>query len=133
MVSLESPESQMAALMPRDAADAERMVGQLIEQLEQGGVRRVIARLAAAWERGDLAELGDYERWCECVVSDEDRAQMRRLNDDRNPALADAIEALHRDGRSVFAAVGALHMTGAQALPALLQKRGFQVLRVALP
>lgn len=132
VVSLESPESQMAALIPRDAAGAQRMVVQMIEQLEQGDVRRAVARLAAAWERGDLAELGDYERWCECVVSDEDRAQMRRLNDERNPALADAIEALHRDGRSVFAAVGALHMTGAQALPALLQQRGFRVERVAL-
>ncbi len=132
VVSLESPESQMAALVPRDAAGAERMVTQMLEQLEQGGTRRVVARLADAWARGDLVAIGDYERWCECVAGDEDRAQMQRLNDDRNPALADGIEALHRDGRSVFAAVGALHMTGAQALPALLQRRGFAVERVAL-
>jgi hypothetical protein len=57
---------------------------------------------------------------------------MQTLNDDRNPALADGIEALHRDGRGVFAAVGALHMTGAKALPTLLQQRGFTVRRVAL-
>lgn len=132
VVSLESPEAQMAALIPRDAAGVERFVEQMLEQLEQGRVQGVIARLAAAWERGDLAELANYERWCDCVASDDDRAQMRRLNDDRNPALADAIEALHRDGRKVFAAVGALHMTGAQALPALLAQRGFKVERVAL-
>lgn len=132
VVSLESPEAQMAALIPRKAADVERMVTQMLEQLEQGSVQRVITRLAAAWERGDLAEIGDYERWCECIASDDDRLQMQRLNDDRNPLLADGIEALHRDGRQVFAAVGALHMTGAKALPALMRQRGFTVVRVAL-
>jgi uncharacterized protein len=132
VVSLESPELQLAALIPRDADEARQMVSQMLEQLEQGAAQRGMARLAAAWERGDLAEIADYERWCDCVTSEDDRAQLRRLLDDRNPALADGIEALHRDGRSVFAAVGALHMTGAKALPALLQQRGFSVQRVAL-
>lgn len=132
VVSLESPESQLAALLPRDAAEGERMVEQMIGQLENGGSQRVITRLAAAWERGDLAELGDYERWCDCIASEDDRTQMRHLVDDRNAGLADGIEALHRDGRKVFAAVGALHMSGARALPALMKQRGFAVERMAL-
>jgi uncharacterized protein YbaP (TraB family) len=132
VVSLESPESQMAALIPRAAADARRMVTQLLEQLEQGVAQRGIARLAAAWERGDLADLADYERWCECITGDDDRRQMHRLLDERNPGMAAGIEALHREGRTVFAAVGALHMTGSKALPLLLQQRGFGVERVAL-
>jgi len=132
VVSLESPESQMAALIPRAAAEAERMVAQMLDQLEQGVALRGMARLAAAWERGDLADLADYERWCECITSDDDRRQMHRLLDDRNPGLAAGIEALHRDGRTVFAAVGALHMTGGKGLPVLLQQRGFGVERLAL-
>jgi uncharacterized protein YbaP (TraB family) len=132
VVSLESPELQLAALIPPDAAGAERLVAEMVEQIEQGSTQRIIGRLAAAWERGDLAEIGDYERWCDCVASADDRAQLRRLNDDRNPALADGIEALHRGGRSVFAAVGALHMTGDKALPALLAQRGFSVERLTL-
>ena len=55
---------------------------------------------------------------------------MRRLNDDRNPALAQRIDALHGQGRRVFAAVGALHMTGAQALPRLMAERGYRVERI---
>ena len=132
VVSLETPEAQMAALIPRAAADARRMVAQLLEQLEQGVAQRGIARLAAAWERGDLADLADYERWCECITGDDDRRQMHRLLDERNPGMAAGIEALHREGRAVFAAVGALHMTGSKALPLLLQQRGFGVERVAL-
>jgi hypothetical protein len=90
----------------------------------------VLQRLAQAWETGDLAALEDYERWCECAATDADRDFLRKLNDERNAPLADAIEAQHQQGRRVFAAVGALHMTGPQSLPRLLAQRGFKVERV---
>ena len=54
----------------------------------------------------------------------------RRLNDERNPGLAAGIDKLHRDGKRVFAAVGALHMTGPKALPTLLANMGYKVERV---
>lgn len=131
IVSLETPEQQLDALMPRTAAELEQAVSSTLEQLEKGSARRAIARLAAAWERGDLDELAAYERWCECILDDATRKQMVRLLDERNPGLADRIEALHRDGARVFAGVGALHMVGPKALPALLRAKGFQVERVA--
>ena len=89
-----------------------------------------MARLAQAWESGDLQALEDYERWCECAATDAERAFMRKLNDERNTPLAAGIEAQHQAGRRVFAAVGALHMTGPQSLPRLLQQRGFKVERI---
>lgn len=130
IVSLETPELQIDALMPRTAAELQHTIGSALDQLERGSARRTIARLAAAWERGDFDELAAYERWCECVLDAGDRRQMARLLDERNPGLADRIEALHRDGARVFAGVGALHMVGPQALPALLRAKGFQVERV---
>ena len=51
--------------------------------------------------------------------------------DDRNPGLADGIDRLHREGRRVFAAVGALHMAGPRGLLRLLAARGFTVERLA--
>ena len=131
MVSLETPESQFAALMPKDADEMIKAIGDALEQLDKGDTRRAIARLAQAWARGDLAELAQYERWCLCVQDDADRRQLARMIDDRNPLLAERIEALHREGRKVFAGVGALHMVGTQALPTLLRARGFTVERVA--
>lgn len=131
VVSLENVELQRAALVPDNPADAQAVVEQNLKQLEDQTSRRVVERLVAAWERGDLETLGRYEAWCECTASEEERAFMRRLNDDRNPHLADRIAALHAQGRRVFAAVGALHMTGDQPLPRLLAERGFRVERVA--
>ena len=88
-------------------------------------------RLAVAWEQGDVAALEDYEKWCECAADEADRAALRKLNDDRNAPLADGIENQHRQGSRVFAAVGALHMTGPQSLPRLLEQRGFKIERVS--
>ena len=110
-------------------------VGRLAWAFPGPNVSAALHRLALAWERADLAALASYEDWCECARDEAERAFSKRLNDDRNPGLADAIARLHNGGQSVFAAVGALHMTGPQALPALLRARGFklQALRWARP
>jgi uncharacterized protein YbaP (TraB family) len=133
IVALETVEEQMAALLPGSPKETERFVEQALAQLQSGAARRATRRLAQAWADGKLDDLAAYEQWCECVKTDEDRATLRRLNDDRNPALASRIERLHAQGKPVFAGVGALHMTGPRALPLLLQQRGFQVERVAFP
>jgi uncharacterized protein YbaP (TraB family) len=130
VVALETAAQQKSALLPTDPAEALTALEQGLTQLEDPSGRRVLARLARAWERGDLHTLSTYEAWCACATTDEEHAFMRRLNDERNPALADGIEAQHRAGLRVFAAVGALHMTGPAALPVLLAQRGFRVERI---
>ena len=131
VVALESAATQTQALVPEDEAEARTLLDQSLQQLEDRSARRVLGRLAAAWDDGNLAGLEDFESWCECAGNDAERAFLRKLNDERNPPLADGIESQHRQGRRVFAAVGALHMTGPQSLPILLAQRGFKVERVA--
>jgi uncharacterized protein len=132
IVSLETPESQLQTMLPDSARELHATIDSLLDQLDDGAVRRSVVRLGAAWERGDLALFEDYERWCECVRDDHDRALMRRLLDERNGPMAERIDALHREGRGrLFAAVGALHMVGPHGLPALLRARGFSVERIA--
>ncbi len=130
VVSLETAAQQKAVLVPDDPVEALAVLEQSLVQLEDQSARRVIERMAAVWERGDLATLEDFASWCECATTDADKAFMRKLNDERNGPLAEGIVAQHRQGRRVFAAVGALHMTGTQSLPSLLQQRGFKVERV---
>jgi uncharacterized protein YbaP (TraB family) len=133
VVSLETLEQQLTALQPTGPpAEQQRQLGAALQQLEDGSARLGLMRLAQAWSRGDLQALERYEDWCECAPTDDDRRLLRQLNDARNPGLADGIAAQHARGRRVFAAVGALHMTGAQALPRLLAERGFRVRRMPL-
>lgn len=132
VVALETVALQKQLLVPADAAAARGMVEHLLDDLESGNGRATVQRLAAAWEHGDLAALESYGQWCDCLRDADERASMRALNDERNPGLAARIDALHAEGRRVFAAVGALHMTGPLGLPLLLAARGFRVERVEL-
>ena len=131
LVSLESVALQMGVLIPADPAKAVALTDHTLAQLEQGKARSMLGRLARIWEQSDLDELTHYERWCECVDSADDRALLKRLNDDRNPKLAAGIDALHAQGKAVFAAVGALHMVGEQGLPKLMRERGYSLERVS--
>lgn len=130
VLSLETPELQMQALLPTTDGEALELIARTLKDLEEGKTRRVMGRMAAAWEAGNLEELASYEQWCDCIQDDTDRAFYKRINDGRNPYLADRIAAVHAEGKKVFAAVGALHMTGEQALPKLMAERGFKVERV---
>lgn len=131
IVSLETPQVQLKALIPSDPKEVRLVIDDTLSQLESRKVPATLRRLADSWAQGRLEDLGNYQSWCECMDTEEERVFMRRLLDDRNPHLADGIDALHRQGQRVFAAVGALHMAGENGLPSLLRKRGYTVERVS--
>jgi uncharacterized protein len=133
IVSLESAQSQLAVLLPADAAESQRLLDQALEQLEKGRARPLLRRLAEAWAEGRFDEIENYESWCECADTPQDRAFLRRLNDERNTPMAERIDAMHAAGKRVLVAVGALHMTGEQGLPRLMAARGYTVQRLVPP
>ena len=130
VVSLESAEAQIALLVSDDPAKVARTLEEGLRQLEGGQARKIIATLTRAWAEGQLDTLRDYGNWCDCLKTAEDRADYARIVEGRNPALADGIAAQHAAGHAVFAAVGVLHMVGAEGLPALMAAKGFRVTRV---
>ena len=127
VASLETPESQMQALLMPTQAETIEFVKSGLADLESGRGRPMLRRIAKVWTDGDYAELSRYERWCDCMGTAAERAAMKRLLDDRNPLIAAAIDNLHKSGQRVFAAVGSLHMIGPSGLPQLLRQRGFKV------
>jgi uncharacterized protein YbaP (TraB family) len=130
VVSLETPELQLDTLEDDPETPVAAQVESGLDELESGRARPLLNKLVRLWAESDEAELGRYESWCECLKTEADRRAMRRMLDDRNPALADGIDALHGSGKTVFAAVGSLHLFGPQGLPALLAQRGYRVERI---
>jgi len=130
VVSLETPELQLRALQIQDASEQITFMESSLDELESGRARPQLVRIAQVWAEGDLDTLTRYEDWCECLKTRSDRDAMARMLDERNPALADGIDALHASGKQVFAAVGSLHMIGPLGLPALLAQRGYSVERI---
>lgn len=129
-VALESPASQLAAMVPDTEADERVLLERGLEDLESGATREQLLRLMRTWEQGDAARLASYPQWCGCMETPAEQRFYRRLNDLRNPAMADKVAALHAAGRRVFVAVGALHMSGPHAMQDLMRERGFAVERI---
>ena len=129
--ALETPEMQAALLVSDDPAKTAETVAAVLDELEGGKSPQMLQRLAGDWQRGDLADLSDYASWCECLDTPEERADFARLVDARNPLMADKIAKWHAEGKSLFVAVGTLHLVGRIGLPELLKARGFRVERVA--
>jgi hypothetical protein len=129
VVSLETPEQQVALLARDRPAETADVVRRGLDEMERPASAQVVRRLVDAWAAGRFDELEDFPRWCDCLTSDDERAEHRRTVEARNPAMAERIAALHDEGLAVFAAVGALHMVGPDGLPALLARRGFRVER----
>lgn len=129
-VALESPAAQLAAMVPDTEDDERVLVERGVQDLESGASRDQLAELLRAWAAGDAARLASYAQWCGCLDTPAEQRHYRRLNDLRNPAMADKVAALHTAGQRVFVAVGALHMTGPHAMQELLRERGFAVERI---
>lgn len=127
IVALESAAEQLKVLAGDSEAEEAEQVDAALDELESGKLRGQLKELAEVWARSDAARLARYADWCDCVKTPAEQRLLKRLLDDRNPNLADGIERLHASGKGVFAAVGALHMIGAQGLPTLMAARGFTV------
>lgn len=130
MVSLETPEMQLRLLQMQDRQETIAFVQDSLDELESGRSRSMLKRIASIWASADYAGMEHFPEWCECYKTEIERTEMKRLLDDRNLDLAEHIDALHKSGKQVFAAVGSLHMFGALGLPALMAQRGYRVERV---
>ena len=128
--ALETPEMQAGLLVSDDPARTADTVSAVMDELEGGKSPQMLQRLAGDWQRGDLADLSAYAHWCDCLDTPQERADFVKLVDDRNPLMADKIARWHAEGKTLFVAVGTLHMVGRVGLPELLKARGFQVERV---
>ena len=103
-VSLETPERQLAAIIPNDPAQAERSLASTLEQLQSGLGRKVLLRMAAAWERRSA---GDREL----------RALVRLRQDRRRPRDA------HGAQRRAQPGAGRSHRSPARRRPAPVRGR----------
>lgn len=132
VIGLETPQRQLRELVSDDPERVIQSVASGLGQLERGSAGHLLTRITQAWAEGRLDLLENLPEWCDCVDSAAERADYERSIYGRNPGIAQAMAQQLRAGRSVFAAVGTLHMVGPIGLPALLQAEGFKVERVTL-
>ncbi len=130
VLSLETPELQLKLMRSTSPAELRETLEKALDDLAEDRARPMLVRVAQVWADGRADELEHYRDWCDCANTPYERAALHAMLDERNPAMAARIDALHAQGKTVFAAVGSLHMFGPAGLPALMARRGYRVERI---
>lgn len=128
IVPLETIEQQIMALAPTSQTEFEQSVDVLLNDIESGKMQTDLVQLNKAWQQNDLQTMVKLEQ----DITRDQPDFARRILDERNKLMAQKIDALHRDGKRAFVAVGVLHMVGKTALPQLMQDKGYVVTYVPL-
>jgi uncharacterized protein len=123
IVQLETLTQQINALAPQKQQEFDEQINASLVAFENGEWSKHLATLAKAWQTNDLDTFVTYTEKSTAANPN----FLSRLNDERNLSMAEKIDLLHMDGKRVFVAVGAAHMTGPKNIPKLLQDKGYSV------
>ncbi len=127
LVELESLEAQLRMLSKLPGEDKDAYLQKTMESLPQ--IEALFPRIIEFWRTGDAPGMEKMAVGME-TQSDQDKRNYDIMIRDRNKTMAAGIEKLIKAGKPFFAMVGALHLVGADGVPALLKKRGYKVRQV---
>ncbi len=124
---LEIAPDVMRAMTKLDEADQIQMLEAALEDVENAGYARSYHQLIDVWLEGDPERLSDLHAssslWSNSAFYDV-------LLTNRNTAWMDPLEDLLANDTQAFVAVGAAHLAGPDSVAALLEDRGYEVVRV---
>ena len=121
---VESIEQQFAMLNALDEAEQLRLLGKALE--DAGKSKETINKLIAAWGRGDAPAVAEVMN----EGAKESPALNKLLLVDRNKRWAEWIDQRLDKPGTVFMAVGAGHLAGADSVQRYLKERGIDAARV---
>lgn len=130
VMQLETAEYQMSLFDSMSAALQEEYLREALAELGDGNALKKARALIDAWATADRKRL--EEIWSESLAEQSTAAEFthRVLLEQRNPEMANKVEALLRDDVGSFVGVGLLHLVGKTGLPAILRERGYVVEKV---
>jgi uncharacterized protein YbaP (TraB family) len=116
--ALETLEEQLAAINAISLKEQAKMLLESIEQEEDD----MTEKIRACYAKSDLSCL-------EAVYNEQafDSGAEAALITGRNKTMADRLASMMKEGKSVFSAVGALHLPGENGVIALLKAKGYTV------
>jgi uncharacterized protein YbaP (TraB family) len=124
---LETADYQLSLFDSMNDAEQEEYLVENLTELTNGVAMQKALDLIKAWQSADAQALDAALLEMQKGESASDRFLQKVLLDQRNPAMAQQVEALLKTDKTSFVAVGALHLLGAKGVPGLLQQRGYTV------
>ena len=132
VIELEGAARQLALFGALAPAQQSLLLEDTLQELDNAGSAAQLSAITACWREGDLPRLQGLLDDMRSAPGFVDRFTKTVMIDQRNPFLADRLATLLAQQDGVFAAIGMLHLVGANGVPALLAQRGLQVERVDL-
>lgn len=124
---LETADYQLSLFDSMNDAEQEEYLVENLTELANGAAMQKALDLITAWQSADAKALDAALLEMQKGENASDRFLQKVLLDQRNPAMAQQVEALLKTDKTSFVAVGALHLLGAKGVPGLLQQRGYTV------
>ena len=130
VIGLESPSYQLNLFNRLSNAEQMRFLEESIELIESGKQHAEVRQIIDAWRSADQRTLDAIAARAASDTSVSGKFVKKVLLDERNVTLADKLAALLQRDDKVVAAIGVLHLVGANSVPALLGARGVIVERI---
>ena len=130
VIGLESAGSQMSLFNRLSLAEQVGFLEESIGLIESGQQGAEVSKIVNAWRTADQAAFEDIARRASSDTSVSGRFVKNVLLEERNGAIAEKLAQLLEREANTVAAIGVLHLVGANSVPSMLGERGIAVERV---
>jgi uncharacterized protein YbaP (TraB family) len=127
---LETADYQLSLFDAMSPQEQELYLRDVLKELASGEARKKLNRLMAAWNKADGAAFDAILREEAADKSLSSQFMVKTLLGRRNVEMAAKVVDLLQREKTSFVAVGLLHLVGAEGVPGLLRKRGFEVEKI---
>lgn len=127
ITELESIDSQLQLFDTLPRKTQLTFLDETLSLLESGKMQGDTQALIDAWLNNDAPMLNALSLKSLRESPGSASWMKQKLFSERNQLMAQKIDQMLNAGRSPFVAVGSLHLTGEEGLPALLKKRGYRI------
>ena len=130
IVGLETADFQLGLFDSMTEKQQEQYLVDNLDEMDSGEADKKTKELLDAWANADEKTFADLLKEAESDQTEAGKFFMDELIGKRNPEMANKVAQMLKDDKSSFVAVGLLHLVGANGVPQLLAKRGYEVKRI---
>ncbi len=130
VVGLESADYQLSLFDNMTEKQQEQYLNENLDDVQSGEMRKKTQELVDAWATADEKAFDEMLTEAQNDQTTEGKFFLDVLIGKRNPIMAGKIETMLKEDKASFVGVGLLHLIGANGVPQLLAKRGYEVTRL---